>query len=534
MPGTPVYAPVAGVVHALSETELTLLVGTELWLRVGGVDRAADVEVGTTLAAGGHVGSAVATAPVWVQLTVDPSVPRWGSALQRDAWLRVCPDPSGLLGVDAAAPAPETASSVQHAHDSAVAAPQHLYFAEPPVMVRGWRQHLYDSSGRPYLDMVNNVATVGHSHPAVAEAAARQYRTLNTNSRFLYGAMGRFAERIVATLPVGLSSVFFVNSGSEAADLALQLAQVYTGRRDLISLLGAYHGWTGSVLDVCTNEPDRPNWRIDLAAHVHPVVEPDPYRGRFGDDGPRYAEDVARVCAEAAAAGSPVAAFISEALLGNAGGLAIASGYLRAAYTHVRAAGGLCIADEVQVGLGRTGSHWWAFESESVVPDIVLSAKSVGNGHPVGFVACRPEVAAAFDAHNSFFASTGGSPVSCEIGLAVLDVIAREGLQQNASVVGEQLRLGLLGLAHRHDSIGAVHGRGLFLGVELISDRASKTPDRVLAVAVCERMLELGVIVQPTGAGGNILKIKPPLCLDGQSSDYFLAMLDRALADVAT
>jgi 4-aminobutyrate aminotransferase-like enzyme/Ser/Thr protein kinase RdoA (MazF antagonist) len=540
--GTRVHAPLDAMVVSVAARECVLDLrpsGVDLYLRLSGL-AAMSLKPGALVRAGARIGvvaprtTGQLLAPsVGCQLMAEPDLPAFGHAHWRDAWLTICPDPSVLVGCDVAAPAVPSAAQTRRAHDQVVATPQHLYFTEPPAMVRGWRHILYDSSGRGYLDMVNNVASVGHSHPEVAAAATRQLRRLNTNSRFLYDSITRYSERISALLPAELDVVFLVNSGSEAADLALQLGQVFTGRKDLIALRGGYHGWTGAVLDVCTSDMDRPNWAHETSTHVHPVEPPDPYRGPFGNDGPRYADAVARACTNATERGTPIAAFISEPLLGNQGGIVAASGYLAAAYDIVRAAGGICIADEVQVGLGRTGSSTWAFEPENVVPDIVISAKSAGNGHPLGVVICRREIADAFDAHNSYFSSAGGGPVSCEIGLAVLDALRDEDLPGNALRVGERLRAGLLELAERHASIAAVYGRGLFLGVDLIRDRSSKEPDPTLAAAVSERMRELGVIVTATGDAYNVLKIKPPLCIDDTAADYFVAMLDRALTDVS-
>jgi 4-aminobutyrate aminotransferase-like enzyme/Ser/Thr protein kinase RdoA (MazF antagonist) len=541
--GAVVYAPVAGRVESVADDPsgrpalvVRPALAPEARLRLSGLVPAG-LAVGAEVAPGQVLGQVVGPvggrAVLRVQLSLVPGQPDWTAARWLVAAAALNPDPSVLLGVNVAAP-PSASEQLRRAHDQVVAAPQHLYYDAAPEIVRGWRHILYDSTGRPRLDMVNNIASVGHSHPRVAVAAARQFRRLNTNSRFLYESMTRYCERIAALLPAGLDRVFLVNSGSEAADLALQLAQVFTGRRDLIALQGGYHGWTGAVLDLCTSDMDRPQWRSDRPDHVHPVPQPDAYRGVFGADGPRYADAVARACADAASRGTPVAAFISEPLLGNQGGIEAAPGFLAAAYEAVREAGGLCIADEVQVGLGRTGETFWAFEHEGTVPDILITAKSTGNGHPLGVVVCRPDIAAAFDARNSYFSSTGGGPVSSELGLAVLDVLAEEDLPGNARVVGGQLKDRLHALADRHRAIGAVHGRGLFLGVDLVSETATKTPDPLLAKAVCDRLLDLGVILQPTGDAYNLLKIKPPLCIDAASAEFFVAALDRALGEVAS
>ena len=537
--GTHVRAPLDSTVAAVAAGEITLaLAGAEpsRYLRLAGIEPI--VDRGTLIPAGtivGHVAERTDGGPtrVHVQLATAPGQPGLGDPRRRTEWLALCPDPSPLIGAHVDAPPPPDPRRDRRRRDAVIAGAQELYYAEPMEMVRGWRQHLYDADGRPYLDVVNNVAAVGHAHPGVAAAAARQMRLLNTNSRFLYESIIVYAERLSALLPDSLNRVFLVNSGSEACDLALQLARVHTGHEDVVALAGAYHGWTAALFELCTAPGDNPGWRETKPPYVHIAEQPDPYRGRFGDDAAAYARSVADACAEAVARGGGVAAFIAEPLLGNQGAVEPPAGYLRQAYAAVRATGGVCIADEIQVGLARTGETFWAFEHEDVVPDIVTVAKAAGNGHPVGAVICRAEIADAFARRSAFFSSPGGGPVSCEVGRAVLDAIAGERLQENAGAVGTQLKRDLKALAEHHPAIGAVNGRGLYLGVDLVTDRASKAPDRALARAVCERMRGLGVIVQPTGDAGNVLKVKPPLCLSAADATMFVTALDRALSDLA-
>ena len=467
-----------------------------------------------------------------VQLAVAAGMPPAGDPALREAWLALCPDPSPLIGADVSAPAPADLADQLARRDRVVAMPQHLYYREPTEIVRGWGAYLYDADGRPFLDMVNNVAVVGHSHPAVAKAATDQFHLLNTNSRFLYGAMAEYAEAIAETLPPHLSSIFFVNSGSEALDLATRLARTATGRRDLVTVHGAYHGWTGSVFEFCTHPQDNPNWRDTMPEWIHPVAQPNPYRGEFGAEAAPYVDAVREACIAADATGGP-AAFIAEPLLGNAGAISPPPGYLAQAYEIVREHGGLCIADEVQVGYGRTGETFWAFEHEGVEPDILGAAKAVGNGHPLGFVACRPEIAAAFGAHASWFSSPGGGPVSCRVGLAVLRTIQSEGLQRNAAVVGAHLKARLEALGAEHPIIGKVNGRGLYMGVDLVRDHATLEPAPGEAAAICERLRRYGVILQPTGDAANVLKVKPPLCLTQADADFFVDALARVLEERA-
>ncbi|MBS1882000.1 MAG: aminotransferase [Actinobacteria bacterium] len=530
--GTPVRLRLAGEAIGVEgrAIELGVTVGSEpLVLRLAGLDPA--IAPGDRVDPGALLGTVATAGPLpphlHLQLALDPGMPGTALTHHRAVALELCPDPSPLIGIDAAAPAPVEAASTRRRRAVAVAAAQPLYYEEPMEVVRGWRHTLYDGDGRPYVDAINNVALVGHSHPAVAAAAERQLRLLNTNSRFLYESMPAYAERLLDLVPDELDRVLFVNSGSEAVDLALRLARAYTGRRDLLAVEGAYHGWTAGPFEVCTNPGDRPDWRRELSPHVHVVDQPNPYRGPHGSAAEPYVDSVRAACAAAGANGGP-AAFVVEPLLGNQGGVEPPAGYLADAFQVVRAAGGVCIADEIQVGLGRTGPQIWAFEHERVVPDIVCIAKGAGNGYPLGAVICRKEIAAALD-EGTFFSSPAGSPLSCAVGVAVLDALRDEDLPSNAARVGDMLRRGVEELSQQHDAIGAVHGRGLYLGVDLVEDRETKSPATALAGRICERMRHYGVIIQPTGDDANVLKLKPPLCLDSAAVATLVEALSLAL-----
>ena len=531
--GSDVRAPVDGRVELVGERDL-VLAADGYALRLAGLAPA--VTQGESVAAGallGHLSDGGALPPhLHVQVANETlrDIPGLVIPAHADAWRALCPDPSLLLGLPAQDSAEDALLARRHA---VIPDAQPLYFDDPPEIVRGFRQHLYDAHGRAYLDCVNNIACVGHSHPRVTAAAVRQLRLLNTNSRFLYESMPRFAERLAALLPAPLDRVYLVSTGSEANDLALRLARAATGRDDLLCIRDAYHGWTTATYDVSTSSVDNPQGALAPPAHVHPVISPDTYRGPIGDEadaGARYAEAVREAIDGLAARGRAPAAFICEALYGNAGGVVLPAGYLQAAYAHVRAAGGLCIADEVQVGYGRLGAHFWGFEQQGVVPDIVTIAKSTGNGHPVAAVITTGAIADALEGHGGFFASVGGGAVSCEIGMAVLDVIEEEGLQENALRVGAAFRDGLDELVARHELAGAAHGMGLYLGLDLVRDRETKEPAREEAYAICERLRERGAIVQPTGDGMNVLKLKPPLVIERGDVDWLLETLDGVLA----
>jgi 4-aminobutyrate aminotransferase-like enzyme/Ser/Thr protein kinase RdoA (MazF antagonist) len=532
--GREVRAPLAGRVGSAGERELLLAAGG-LTVRLAGLAPA--VAVGDSVPAGALVGQVSDGGELSPHLHVQiapagmTAPPGLATPALAEAWLALCPHPGPLLGLDA----PQRAGGGLLARRRAVIPEaQPLYYAAPPEMVRGLRQHLYDARARAYLDCVNNVAVIGHSHPRVTAAATRQLRLLNTNSRFLYESMTRFAERLAALLPAPLERVFLVSTGSEANDLALRLARAATGRADVLCVRDAYHGWTTATYEVSTSSVDNPLGAQSQPEYVHAVLSPDTYRGPIGaseaEAGVRYADAVRAAIAGLAAGGRAPAAFICEALYGNAGGIVLPAGYLQAAYAHVRAAGGVCIADEVQVGYGRLGAHFWGFEQQGVVPDIVTVAKATGNGHPVAAVITTSAIAAALQDQGGFFASVGGGPVSCEIGLAVLDVIEEEGLQANAQRVGGALRAGLDELVGRYEIAGAAHGMGLYLGLDLVRDRETKEPAREEAYAICERLRELGAIVQPTGDGENVLKLKPPLVIEGRDVDWLLETLDGVLA----
>ncbi|WP_329320975.1 aminotransferase [Streptomyces sp. NBC_01262] len=528
-PGSAVTAPFAGVVRP--EATGLVLAGPDADLRLTGLRTP---PAPGPLAPGAALGEVGDDGRLYVQLctlrgTAPPAHATAESAL---AWLTVCPDPSPLLGQDRmTVPDEPSGAELLRQRDAAVAGVQGHYYDNPPRIERGWRQHLTDLDGRTYLDMINNVASIGHAHPRLTAAVARQWDLLNTNSRFNYRAVSDLAGRLAGLLPDPLDTVFFVNSGSEAVDLALRLAQTFTARKDVIAVAEAYHGWTIGSDAVSTSLADNPRALTTRPDWVHTLLAPNTFRGEFrGPDATaRYLADAHRVIDAAVAGGRPPAAFICEALYGNAGGVPLPPGYLPEVYDAVRAAGALCIADEVQVGYGRLGDHFWGFQQQGATPDIVTVAKAMGNGHPLGAVITRRDIADAFAEDGYFFSSAGGSPVSCVVGLTVLDVIEDEGLQANAARTGGHLRRAVEALARELPLIGAVHGMGLYLGIELVRDPGTLEPATEETAAICERLLELGVIVQPTGDHLNVLKIKPPLCLTTESADFFVDALARTL-----
>jgi 4-aminobutyrate aminotransferase-like enzyme/Ser/Thr protein kinase RdoA (MazF antagonist) len=459
-----------------------------------------------------------------------PAVPPLVRPEYAKGWLALVADPAPLLGLPTATRPGE--GDLLKRRAASFAAVQEHYYADPPRIERGWRHHLAATDGRVYLDMVNNVAVLGHSHPRVEAAVARQLRRLNTNSRFNYASVVEFSERLAGLLPAPLDTVFGVNSGSEAVDLALRLALVATGHRDVVAVREAYHGWTYASDAVSTSTADNPNALATRPPWVHAVDAPNSYRGRYrGSEAVRYSADAVLLIGELAGRGRPPAAFLAEPFYGNAGGMPLPDGYLAAVYAEVRRHGGLAIADEIQVGYGRLGRWFWGFEQQGVVPDVVTVAKATGNGYPLGAVVTSRAIAERYRDAGYFFSSTGGSPVASVVGLTVLDVIQDEGLQANAARVGAHLKARLEDLAVRHSLIGAVHGSGLYLGVEFVRDHGTLEPAPEETMAICDRMLELGVIIQPTSDRMCVLKIKPPLCLDVAGADFFADALDRVLAE---
>ncbi len=388
-------------------------------------------------------------------------------------------------------------------------------YENPINIVRGSMQYLYDDEGRQYLDAYNNVAHVGHCHPRVVEAGVRQMQTLNTNTRYLHETILNYAERLTSTLPDPLNVCYFVNSGSEANELAIRLARAHTNARDMIVLDHAYHGNTTTLIDLSPYKHDGPGGN-GAPPWVHKVPLP------------RTAEDAQHVV-DVIKTTDKLCGFIAESMPSVAGQIVLPQGYLTSVYDAVRNAGGMCIADEVQTGYGRIGTHFWAFESYGVVPDIVVLGKPIGNGHPIGAVITTREIAASFDNGMEFFSTFGGNTVSCAIGLAVLQVVQEENLQEHARTVGEQLLSDLRDLQKQHAVIADVRGSGLFIGVELINNEEPATKE---AHRIVNAMRDSGILIGTDGPFHNVLKIRPPMPFSTTDADHFLATLQKLLVSL--
>ena len=405
----------------------------------------------------------------------------------------------------------------------------HLY-QKPLMIVEGKGQYVWDDQGRRYLDAFAGIATisVGHCHPHVLEAMRKQSETLqHASTIYLHPNIVEFGRALAAKMPGDLKVCYFVNSGSEANDVAMLMARAYTGNYDLIALRNGYHGGNMSAMGLTAHS----TWKFNVphSFGVHHTIAADPYRGQWGRDdadaGRKYAADVKSVIDYTTS--GQIAAFIAESIQGVGGTVVFPDGYLKHVYEHARAAGGVCIADEVQTGFGRTGQHFWGFQLQGVMPDIVTMAKGIGNGVPLAAVVTTPQIASVL-AKRIHFNTFGGNPVVCAQGKAVLEVIEREKLQDNALKVGSHILAGLEKLKLKHNVIGDVRGRGLMIGVELVKDRQTKEPGKAECARVMELAREMGLLIGKGGLWGQTIRIKPPLCLTVADADFLLEVLDAA------
>jgi 4-aminobutyrate aminotransferase-like enzyme/Ser/Thr protein kinase RdoA (MazF antagonist) len=453
-------------------------------------------------------------------------------------WGAICPNPAALLNL------PDEKVLFEPTDKAAVLAARNRHFSrnlklsydDPVMFVRGWKHHLFDEWGRPYLDAYNNVPHVGHAHPRIQAVAAEQLRRVNSNTRYLHPAQTAFAAKILSKMPEALSVCFFVNSGTEANELALRLSRARTGGKDMITPDHGYHGNSTGAIDISAykfNAPGgvgQPDW-------VHLIDVADDYRGRFRRDDPDRAEKYAALVDGALAAigsrGGKLAGFIAETFPSVGGQIIPPKGYLPAVYERIRNAGGVCIADEVQTGLGRLGDHYFGFQEQMAIPDIVVLGKPIGNGHPLGVVVTTREIADDFAIGPEYFSTFGGSTLSCLIGKEVLDIIDDEDLMENARIMGGRLHAGLLEIQHKYELIGDVRGRGLFIGLDLVEDRSIRTPGTRIASYVKNRMRENRILIGSEGPFDNILKIRPPLTIQANDVDMILCVLDQVIDEAA-
>lgn len=577
--GSKVHAPLDGIIHTIADNQAPLDYGPvvilkharddneEFFTLYGHLSREAiqklslgqRVAKGETFATIGTIHENGGWPPhlhfqiIADLLQRDKDFPGVAAASEREIWKSICPDPNLLLGIPLERfPAEMTFAETLSERHLLLGRNLSISYHQPLKIVRGWRQYLYDETGRAYLDVYNNVALVGHSHPEVVRAVQQQLSVLNTNTRYLHENVLRYARRLTEKLPGPLRVCYFVNSGSEANELAIRLARAHTGFEDIIVLEHAYHGHTTTLIDISPYKFNGPGGHgCKPWVHVAPIA--DDYRGIYRrgepDLGPRYARHVAgildrlraqgrgastptRASAEPARAGVPgIAAYIAETMPSVGGQIVFPPGYLAEVYSQVRAAGGVCIADEVQVGFGRLGTHFWGFETQGVIPDIVVLGKPVGNAFPLAAVITTPEIAASFDNGMEFFSTFGGNPVSCAAGIAVLDILEKEHLQENALRIGSGLLADLTKLQARYPLIGDVRGSGLFLGLDLVQNRETRQPAAEQASYVVNRLRDCGILTGTDGPHHNVIKLRPPLIFSEGDADLFIATLDSVLQE---
>jgi 4-aminobutyrate aminotransferase-like enzyme/Ser/Thr protein kinase RdoA (MazF antagonist)/murein DD-endopeptidase MepM/ murein hydrolase activator NlpD len=561
-PGTAVYAPLEGVVHTLANNTGALDYGPLVILRHETTERQEFFTLYGHLAKGAlsqlRVGQRVARGEKFARIGAMPENGGWPphlhfqivlDLLERDAgfpgvaraseravWTSLSPDPNALLGIPAKRlPAKEMdAAETLAARRTLLGQNLSVSYRQPLKIVRGWMQYLYDDTGRAFLDVYNNVPLVGHSHPRVVRAAQAQLALLNTNTRYLHDNVTRYAARLTKLLPEPLRVCYFLNSGSEANELALRLARAHTGREDVIVLEHAYHGHTNTLIDISPYKFDGPGGHGRKSwVHVAPIADDyrGPYRRGEAEVGAKYARHVGEILDRVRDPG--VAAYIAETLPSVAGQIVFPPGYLEAVYRLVRAAGGVCIADEVQVGFGRLGTHFWGFETQGVVPDIVVFGKPIGNAFPLAAVVTSPKIAESFASGMEFFSTFGGNPVACAAGLAVLDVLEEERLQERALRVGNYWMAGFRALQERHSLIGDVRGSGLFLGIDLVRDRTTREPATQEADYVVNRLRECGILAGTDGPHHNVIKLRPPLIFSEADADLFVETLNAILQEDA-
>lgn len=466
-------------------------------------------------------------------LGIDYNFPGVCRHSQQTAWSRICLDPSVLLQISDAnfRKTNDDICTTLTRRQQNLGKGLSIAYQQPLDIVRGWKHFLYDQSGRRFLDAYNNVPHVGHSHPRIVKALVSQAAVLNTNTRYLHNLQNEFAEQLTATMPKSLSVCYFVNSASEANELAIRLAQAATGHKDMIVLGGAYHGHSTMLIDLSPYKHSgpggsgAPNW-------VHTAAVADVFRGPFRDietAGELYANDVQRIISQLS--GKGLCGFIAESCPSVGGQLILPEGYLQRVYRYVRDAGGVCIADEVQTGYGRLGKYFYGFEQQNVEPDIVVLGKPIGNGHPVAAVVTTPQISACFDNGMEFFSTFGGNTVSCAVGLEVLRTVQEERLTQNAEAVGNQLLAGLQQLQQSFPIIGDVRGCGLFLGAELVREPSTLAPAVDEATYIVNRMQAKGILMGTDGPLHNVLKIRPPMTFDSAAADVLLDALGDVLRE---
>jgi len=403
-----------------------------------------------------------------------------------------------------------------------------MSYNTPLHIVKGLGQYLYDSEGNRYLDAVNNIQHVGHSHPKIAKVAEKQFKNLNTNTRYIDETIVKYAKALTDKLPENLDVCFFTNSGSEANDLALRIARTITNSNQTIVLGAGYHGNLSSLVDISPYKHEGPGG-AGAPDFVHTIPRPDKFRGKYRGDNTvdAYVSEVSKIIDNIKQNKKNVSAFMVESLMGCGGQIVLPESFLKKTFKLINDVGGINIADEVQIGFGRMGSSFWGFETCDVIPDIVTLGKSMGNGHPIAAVVTTKEIADKFNNGMEYFNSFGGNPVSCSIGNEVLNIIEDEDLQKNALEVGSYLITQLRTLDH--PLIGDIRGIGLFVGIELIKNKELLSPATSEAKLIENHMKDHGILISTDGPDHNVLKIKPPMIFNHENADELVYNLSSIL-----
>lgn len=554
---TPVYAPLSGKIFAAHYNEgyrdygPTIIVehepedGPRFFTLYGhlspdslqGWEKGMPVKAGQVIAAigapphNGHWPPHLHFQVILDMLGETTNYPGVALASQREVWASLCPDPNLIAGLQLRKPDPGNPAYLLKKRKQFLAPNLSLSYHHPLLISRGFGQYLFDHTGRRFLDTVNNVAHVGHEHPRVVEAGLRQMRVLNTNTRYLHPLVIEYAEALLATLPDTFEVCYFVNSGSEANELAMRIAKTVTGRQDMLALEMGYHGNTQACIDVSSYKFDRKGGK-GKPEHTHIAPLPDSHSGKYkgfnAETATAYVEELRQLIRSLESQGKTPAGFICESIVSCGGQVVPPPTYLSQAFQAVRETGALVIADEVQTGFGRVGEHFWSFEMDRALPDIVTLGKPMGNGHPMGAVVTTRVIAEAFHNGMEFFSTFGGNPVSAAIGLSVLEILHEEGLQLRALETGEYLQQQLRQVSQSFPIISDIRGQGLFQGIALMDD---EKPATAKASYLVNRMQERGILMSTDGPFNNVLKIKPPLCFAEKDADFLVENLDKILKE---
>lgn len=563
--GTPLFAPMEATVHAVEYRDAHLDYGGVVILRhetpdgdsfftlFGHLDPevCGRLTIGQQLASGEEFcrlgdqtqnGGWAPHVHFQLALTTDGMEDDWPGVADPDEmplWGAICPNPAALLNLtdEKVLYSPTDKHAVEDDRRDQFSKNLSLTYTDPIMLMRGWQHHVFDEWGRPYLDAYNNVPHVGHAHPSIQAVAADQLKRINTNTRYLHPAQTALAEKIRSKLPAKFEVCYFVNSGSEANELALRLARAHTGAKGIVTPNHGYHGNTTGAIDISAYKFDAAGG-VGQSDWVELIEVADDYRGSFTRDDPNRAKkfaDLADVAIERLVNSKHgLSGFIAETFPSVGGQIIPPPGYLAEVYGKIRTAGGVCIADEVQTGLGRLGEFYFGFEHQEATPDIVVLGKPIGNGHPIGIVITTRAIADSFAKGPEFFSTFGGSTLSCRIAKEVLDIVDDEALQDNAIQQGARLIANLISLQETHECIGDVRGMGLFIGVDLVKDQTTKEQATDIASYVKNRMRDHRILIGSEGPFDNILKIRPPLTIKSDDIDMITQTLDKILIEVAS